>query len=178
MAEAGHKGRAPTVICLRRSNSRLCWCAEHWNLPTRTEERNRNEHSIISIFQEKPLIRRSMGCGLHARVPQLNPLPDAVHRTINGTSMEGAVAMALGAPYFACEGEGRWKKKARQKHITCLTLNRQSSARRRALCRQRYVDRTGGEEVGRCSNTCVANEITCDGHWTCSLFFLLPSLSF
>ena len=164
---------------MRRSNSRLCWCAEHWNLPTRTEERNRNEHSIISIFQEKPLIRRSMGCGLHARVPQLNPLPDAVHRTINGTSMEGAVAMALGAPYFACEGEGRWKKKARQKHITCLTLNRQSSARRRALCRQRYVDRTGGEEVARCSNACVANQRTCDG--TLDMFTILsplPSLSF
>ena len=31
---------------------------------------------------------------------RLNPVPDAGHRTTNGTVMEGAVAMELGARYF------------------------------------------------------------------------------
>jgi len=65
-----------------------------------------------------------VGCGLHARVPQLKPLLDAVHRTTNGAAMEGAVAMELGALYFACEEKEDGKKKSPPKHITCL--NRQS----------------------------------------------------
>ena len=103
-----------------------------------------------------------MGCGLHARVPQLNPLPDAVHRTINGTSMERAVAMELRCSTFCGGGEGRRKKKSPPK-LKTGSLAPTTSPGRRALCRQRYVDRTGGEELARCSNTYVANEITCDG---------------
>ena len=50
-----------------------------------------------------------------------------------------------------------------------------ASPGRRALCHQRYVDRTGGKEVARCSNTYVANEITCDG--TLDMFTILSLLS-
>ena len=56
----------------------------------------------ISPSSEKPLLIIRVGCGLHARVPQLKPLPDAGHRTTNSTLMEGAVAVELGAQYYAC----------------------------------------------------------------------------
>ena len=65
---------------------------------------------FISI-SEKPLLIVLVGCGLHARVPQLKPLPDVVHRTTNGAVMAGAVAMELGARYFAC----RMRKKEMEK---------------------------------------------------------------
>ena len=52
----------------------------------------------------------SVGCGLHARIPQPKPLPDVVYRTINGAVMEGAVAMELSARYFVCRDEWQWEK--------------------------------------------------------------------
>ena len=58
-----------------------------------------NIHIYISIFQ-KPLFVVLAGCGLHARAPQLKPLPDVVHRTTNGVVREGAVAMELCASIF------------------------------------------------------------------------------
>ena len=52
-----------------------------------------------------------MGCGLHARVPQLKPLPDAVHRITNGAVMAGAVAMELVLDILCAEMYGKGKKK-------------------------------------------------------------------
>ena len=162
MAEVGHEGRGhegrASTVCVM-SDSRLCWCAEYRNLTIRTEEMNN------TFFSQETV--NSSGCGLHARVPRLNPLPDAVHRTNNGTSTEGAVAMELGALYF---GEGGEKMEERKKPAKTYSnvlkpavSQPTASPGRRALCCQRYVDRTGGEELARCSNTYVANEITCDG---------------
>ena len=117
----GGRTRRASAYSLCRSDSRLCWCAEHRNLTIRTEERNRNEYSHLSPSSEKPLLVVSVGCGLHARVPQLKPLPDVVHGTTNGTAMEGAVAMELGARYFVCrDDDGNGKKSPPKITSRCL----------------------------------------------------------
>ena len=121
---------------------------------------------FISI-SEKPLLIVLVGCGLHARVPQLKPLPDAGHRHHQRYSDGRCGGDGAGCSIFCVPNakEGSGKKSPPKTSLAYTRYSRNPQPSHDAVHRAATdtLIECGGVEVARRPNASVASEITCDG---------------